>query len=371
MERDVTDGRKPLAGLRVIQFPGATTLYLGRMLADLGADVAVVRATAPDECVAPTYAAAFSSGTRRIGEDEAADALAQADVALADRPDVTPELADPSARRARYPRLILVTVTPFGASGPFAGRPSSDLVTIAMSGYLNMTGPAGGAPLKTTAPALSARHACNHALAGLLLALRRRRQHGEGTHVDVAARETGLWMLTHTYQYWEMEGVNLTRKGAARDGGAAGRSIPSLFRCKDGLVVWMLLSGRLAIGSIDRLVAWMAEEGAAPEWLRALDWETLELPSQAEVDHFLAPFAAFFLTKTRAELFDGALRLGFMLAPVNPVAEMLDDPQLAARAIWVERELDGRMVRLPARPVQIHGVDWSPAPEPTAVRAKT
>jgi crotonobetainyl-CoA:carnitine CoA-transferase CaiB-like acyl-CoA transferase len=122
----------------------------------------------------------------------------------------------------------------------------------------------------------------------------------------------------------------------------------------------MLLSGRLAIGSIDKLVAWMAEEDAAPTWLRELDWETLELPSQDEVDRFLEPFAAFFLTKTRRELLDAAIQHGFMVAPVNPVGEILADPQLNARDMWSFASVSGQGVRIPARPVQISGVDWSP-----------
>jgi benzylsuccinate CoA-transferase BbsE subunit len=193
-----------------------------------------------------------------------------------------------------------------------------------------------------------------------LLALRRRRQTGRGTLIDVAMRDTGLWMLTNAYQYWDLARTNLRRRGSAYIVGDVTRSLPSVFACRDGYVVWMPLAGRLAHGTA-RLVAWMAEEGAAPDWLQAIVWEDFELLSQAEIDRFLAPFIAFFAGRTRAELLDAALKHGIMLAPVNAIADLLADPQLAARGAWVAHTLDGRDTLLPRAPVRISGVDWSPA----------
>ncbi|MCL6507081.1 MAG: CoA transferase [Bryobacteraceae bacterium] len=100
-----------------------------------------------------------------------------------------------------------------------------------------------------------------HAVGATLLALRLRRRTGQGAHVDQAMRDTGLWMLTHTYQFWDMMGINLTRHGAQRDVGGAVR-LPHVYRCKDGYVVWMFQTGQR--GKTTRtLVEWMAEQGAA------------------------------------------------------------------------------------------------------------
>ena len=169
-----------------------------------------------------------------------------------------------------------------------------------------------------------------------------------------------MWMLTHTYQYWDMQQVNLARKGSARDVGKAGASVPSVYACKDGVVVWMVLGGRLAQGSLDKLVAWMAAEDMAPDWLREVDWMTLELSALPSVEAFVEPFAAFFRTKTADELLARAIRDGFMLAPAYPMEKLLDDPQLAARGAWAPAVVDGTPVRIPAAPGRFDGFDWGP-----------
>ena len=145
---------------------------------------------------------------------------------------------DSETLRARNPRLIEVAITPFGSDGPYADNPASDLVQLAMSGYMHMTGEADGRPLRPSAPMQTYLHGSNHAFAAALLALRRRDQTGEGAFIDQSIRNTGLWMLTHTYQHWDMLGLNLKRQGQNRDMGAKKR-LRSVFRCKDGFAVLM------------------------------------------------------------------------------------------------------------------------------------
>ena len=355
----------PLDGLTVIDCGGDATALLGRMLSNLGARVGLLqRAVDLDAGLPPDdvgcYRAAFRLGKSPVELEDLSQACGAADIVLASHLSDFPQLGALAAWSSRFPHAILVTITPFGTSGPLADRASSDLVNMAMSGYLNMTGPDGGPPLKPSAPFLSWRHASNHGLAGLLLALRHRRLTGVATHVDVAARDTGLWMLTHTYQYWDMARVNLRRKGSARDVGKPGNHVPSLYQCADGLVVWMLLSGRLAQGSLDKLVNWMRAEGKAPDWLLGVDWLTLDLTAVPDITSFMAPFANFFLTKTKLELLDRAIADGYMIAPVCSVEELLKDPQLAARGIWCEARWDEIGVRLPAAPVVFRSLQWRP-----------
>ncbi|MEO9255359.1 MAG: CoA transferase, partial [Tepidiformaceae bacterium] len=202
----------PLAGLSVVDAGDDATALLGRMLSDLGATVRLVGPKDPiGEALndVDSYRGAFAVGKSTLERVELLRACHDADVVLAGNLAKFPELGAASDWPSRFPGTILVSITPFGTSGPMSHRASSDLVNMAMSGYLNMTGPEGGPPLKPSAPLLSWRHACNHALVGLLLAIRQRRLTGQATHVDVAARDTGLWMLTHTYQYWDMEQINL------------------------------------------------------------------------------------------------------------------------------------------------------------------
>lgn len=348
-----------LTGLTVVDAGAEATAFLGRMLADLGARVVVPGDAEPwpAELDGPDVRA-FRDATalgKTLSIETTAEILPSAGVLLVGQRVAGAAHVIEGLQRT-YPSLVIASVTAFGVSGPDASRPASDLTALAQSAYLHMTGPEDGPPLKPSVPFVTWRHACNHGLVGLLLALRRRRLGGVGSHVDIAARDTGLWMLTHTYQYWDMERVNLRRKGASRDVGKAGVRIPSVYPCKDGTIIWMILSGQLGKGSIDRLVEWMATEGHASEALRAIDWETLQLETIPDIDAFMAPFARFFLTKTRNELLERAIVDGFMIAPVADMEDLLDDPQLAFRGSW--SEVDG--VRLPRAPLQATNLVWGP-----------
>jgi len=56
------------------------------------------------------------------------------------------------------------------------------------------------------------------------------------------------------------------------------------------------------------------------------------------MDKIEEPTSRFFTTKTKAELLEGAINKGVMLYPVATTADMMEDPQLAARKFWVDVE---------------------------------
>jgi crotonobetainyl-CoA:carnitine CoA-transferase CaiB-like acyl-CoA transferase len=60
--------------------------------------------------------------------------------------------------------------------------------------------------------------------------------------------------------------------------------------------------------------------------------------TQEEIDRIEAPTAKFFLSHTKAELFEGAIQKNVQVYPVSTAADMLADPQLAARKFWVNLE---------------------------------
>jgi crotonobetainyl-CoA:carnitine CoA-transferase CaiB-like acyl-CoA transferase len=359
----VAQAEQPLATLIAVEGPGLATAFLGRMLADLGAQVHKFKVASDGESAAgapdAAYRSVFGIGKNAVDETTIAGLLERADVLIVDGTDGLGRGQDIERLRQRYPGLIAVVLTPFGRSGPLARRPSSDLINLAMSGYLFLTGAPDGRPIKPTAFQVGARHACGHALVGILIALRQRRLTGRGSTVDVAIRDAALWMVANTYQQWELLGVNPARRGSTYSVGDMTRTMPLLFGCKDGYVVWMPLAGRRATATI-RLVAWMAEQNAAPPWLRDIDWAAFELRSQQDVARFIEPFTAFFRSKTRADLLSASLDLDLMLAPVNSTADLLDDPQLEARQVWRTVAIDGWRVRLPRAPIRIEGLEWSP-----------
>jgi len=80
----------------------------------------------------------------------------------------------------------------------------------------------------------------------------------------------------------------------------------------------------------------MAEDGMAPDWLRALDWTSYihNLLAADEIARLEAAVGAFFASKTRRELFEQALERRIMLAPCNDAREILEQPQLRSRDLF-------------------------------------
>ena len=404
------DAPRPLGAYRVLELPGAPSLPAGKTFADLGADVIKVEPPGGDparglppridgaaETEPGLYWSAYSLGKRFLTADLETDAGRAAVARLARDADVVIESYTPGtlARyglgydelRALNPGLVLTSITPFGQDGPLAGYKGSDLVQFAMGGYLNMTGPKDGTPIKPSAPYQTWLHGSMQAVSGTLLALRRRRLTGQGAHVDQAIRDTVPWMLTHTYQFWDLLRVNLTRHGSQRDMGGAVR-LPNVYRCADGYVVWLFQTGHVGGRGTEALVRWMVAEGMAPDWLAEQDWQTFDLISSGQhmVGTLAETFGAFFATRRKAELLEWALPRGVMLAPVQTVQDVLADAQLAARGAWRTIELGGRRARVPGPPIRLsegaweprrsdeRGVmsdQWAPRPSPSAAHASS
>ena len=378
----------PLAGVRVLELPGAPHLPAGKAFADLGAEVIKVEppggdparslpplARTGDGGATSLYWAAYMIGKRSVTADLTSDEGRALVRRLAAGADVLIESFAPGTLdslglgytqlSAENPRLVLTSVTPFGQTGPYAGRLGSDLVQFAMSGYLYMTGPLDGTPIKPSAPYQSYLHGSMQAVAGTLLALRQRRITGRGAHVDQAMRDTGMWMLTHTYQFYDLLGVNLHRYGSQRDMGGAVR-LPNVYRCRDGYVVWLFQTGHIGGKNTAALVEWMLAEGQAPDWLLDQDWMTFELitAGQELVGRLAQVFGAFFATKSKHDLLEWALPRGVMLAPVQTLRDVLDDTQLAARESWREVKPPGAQtpVRIPGPPIRLGLGAWEPRP---------
>jgi benzylsuccinate CoA-transferase BbsF subunit len=104
----------------------------------------------------------------------------------------------------------------------------------------------------------------------------------------------------------------------------------------------MIQGGALGARLVGALFNWMREEGELPEWLSELDWASLDFaelaaeaakaaPGQSTVDRVSDALARFFVRYTKETLYAEALRRGILLAPVNTVADIRADEQLAFR----------------------------------------
>jgi crotonobetainyl-CoA:carnitine CoA-transferase CaiB-like acyl-CoA transferase len=386
-----SDATRPLGAYRVIELPGAMTLAAGKTFADLGADVIKIEPPGGDPARllpplaeidgAPQglYWQAYSYGKRSVtadfdteeGRELARRLVSTADVVLE---SYTPGVLDRlgfgyDALKALNPGIVLTSITSFGQEGPYADWKGSDLVHFAMGGYLYMTGPKDGLPMKPSMPYQSWQFGCQHAVAGTLLALRRRKKTGIGAHVDEAVRDTGLWMLSSTFAFYDLLGINLHRYGSQRDVGGAVR-LPNVYPCADGYVIWLFQSGQRGKDTA-ALVEWMRQHGMAPDWVVETDWvefDILEVPPEIPV-RLAEIFGAFFATKTKLEFLEWAVTSGVMLAPVQSLDDLLRDRQLESRATWRTMAVDGREgpIKIPGPPIRLSAATWEPrGPAPAA-----
>lgn len=240
------------------------------------------------------------------------------------------------------PGVILTSITPFGQTGPKAHYASSDLIAWAASGGLFTTGDADRPPVWISFPQ-PATHAGVEAAVGSFIAYFYRLNTGQGQHVDVSIQDTFIWSTDQArVQEYEMTGHCCSRAGSKqRLGSGVERS--QIFECKDGAVAFQVYGGSLAGGvtSTTSMVKWMAEEGMAPDWLINYDWVTgfdTSRVTQEEVDRVEREFSAFFMTKTKAELFKRSLETNIMLVPVNTVEDLYHFEHLRERHYWVEVE---------------------------------
>jgi CoA:oxalate CoA-transferase len=115
--------------------------------------------------------------------------------------------------KAANPRVILVSITYFGQSGPYANYKGDDLIAQAMGGYLYaVTGPADKPPMGTALQQMELTAARNGVIA-VMAALLRREQTGEGTHIDVSVMEAAIATPSMLIQNHSYLGRNVRRGG--------------------------------------------------------------------------------------------------------------------------------------------------------------
>lgn len=264
------------------------------------------------------------------------------------------------------PRLVMTSITSFGQSGPKAHYKASDLTAWASGGALYVAGDPDRPPTWISFP-----QACLHggaeAAAASMIAHWHREMTGEGQHVDVSIQQCVVWVMMAVTARWDLSKMIYPRTGSL---GAISKDvmIQGVFPCKDGYIVAMILGGGYPgyVASSKALVAWMDEEMKVPDWLRNFDWATEYDPTrvtQEVVDRVQALIAEFFLTKTKTELYEGAISRNIRLSPVSDVKDVVENKQLNARKFWEKvnhPELDealtycGPFIKLSKAPIGIH-----------------
>jgi len=348
----------PLSPYRALDLTNEKGSFCGKILADLGMDVIKVEPPGgdPGRIIGPFYhdipdknksLSFFAHNTNkksitlnletRDGQDIFERIVKTADFVFESfAPGYMGKLGlDYLTLRGMNTRIIMVSITPFGQTGPYKDWKASDIVAIAMGGLSHITGSPDRPPTRVSVDQAWVIAGAQAAM-GAMIAHYHREATGKGQHVDTSVQESVVPSALTIPQAWDLQGFIWPRAGAFLP--RSGKRVRHLWPCKDGYIAWRLFGGGLGVKT-RALVEWMDSKGQAGE-LTEVNWEEMDLLTVTpdEFDRWQGIFGTFFKAHSKAELCREALARGIVLFPASTPKDLLEDPQLKARNYWIEVE---------------------------------
>jgi crotonobetainyl-CoA:carnitine CoA-transferase CaiB-like acyl-CoA transferase len=324
-----------LTGFRVVQLgSGLAAAVCGRLLADLGADIAC---DSPD--MSTSLAIFLNHGKARCDETAIREALAHADMIVCEGGPATLRERGhaPDNIREFNPTAALVLISPFGQTGPLADQPATDLTLFYASGIAHLlTGQVDDLtepPIRPVGQQSAFVGGIAAACAGMHAALSRER----GALIDVSIHEALATLAMAELARAGHGGKTRARKRVADGNGAT----VCILQARDGYTAispredrqwaaWLAAMGSPAWGAdprfaskTDRVANWDALHALMSAWSRQYDKQAIaDLAQTAHVPSF----------------------------PLREPAEQLSSQQLAHRGFYRAQAIDGRTVQAPGPP---------------------
>jgi crotonobetainyl-CoA:carnitine CoA-transferase CaiB-like acyl-CoA transferase len=224
---------------------------------------------------------------------------------------------DFAALSAINPRLVYISCTGFGQSGPYRDKKGYDTVFQAMGGIMSLTGEHGGGPVKPGLPVADLTSGLWVTIA-ILAALAGRHRTGSGCHVDFSMLDGQVALLTLAAARYFALGEVPPRLGTEHPG-----RVPSAsFRCADGKYAHITAS--------DQHWVPLCEALGLAQWGRSFPQNATRVERRAEV---MVKLTEQIAGMTRAELITKLDAADVPVGPVNDVAEILNDPHVRARRV--------------------------------------
>lgn len=295
-----------LDGVRVVALAGERASFCAELLAGLGVDV--VYSKVDDEADVDRLHVLLRDRDALV-EGEPPGRLEQLGLRFGD-----PQAIDS--------RVVRISLTPFGQTGPRHHFVSCDWVQLAYGGLLAVCGSAAGPPLPMPGSP-SERAAALHGAIGLLLALAQRRADGRGRWVDVSAQEAVASMLDHVLVRYVHEGAV-----AKRQGDLSWNRLAFVVPCRNGFL-------QLHVGTQwDELVEWIDSEGMAAD-LKDDAWHHEQYRFE-NVGHLIDVLSRWSAGYDVDQLFHAAQLRRFPWTPVRSPEDAGDGEQLRARAFVLD-----------------------------------
>jgi formyl-CoA transferase len=331
----------PLAGVLVLDLSRVLAgPYCTMILGDLGADVIKIEHPMGDETRGwgPPFShgeSAYYLSVNRNKRSLVADLDATEDRTLirriAERADILVENFLPGALerrglaleslRTRNPRLITLTISGMGATGPERNSPGYDFIVQAAGGLMSITGPADGPPSKAGVAVVDLTTGMMAANA-VLAALFARERSGHGQHIDISLLETQVAWLANVGTGYLVSGEPPRRHGNAHP-----MIVPyQTFRTRDGVIA-------VGVGNDSQWERFCAALGRAS---LARDPRFRTNPDRVRNRELLAEILeAIFLQRGTGEWVSDLRAVNVPVSSVRSVPEVLNDPQVIQRDMVV------------------------------------
>lgn len=371
-----------LADIRVLEFAGSIGSYTGKLYADYGADVIHIEPPEGDplRSQGPFYKDQpgretslkyqyHNTGKRSLvvdirkeeGKEIFLKLIKTASLLIESFPPGYLESLGLGYERLKEEnrKLVHVSITPFGQTGPYRDYPACDLTLMALGGFLYLFGVGDRKPSLVygeQAYMMGMLNAALYAFAALLEA----EESGEGQFLDVSLQACVATYLENSVQFWDLE--KRIRRGAGDVEAGYGH-----YRCKDGYLAMLVALGRNAYlwkplpkllkdHGIEEGEIFENEEWFIPEYRRQ--------PEQQRI--FKEIFEKFSLQYDKLYIYEKAQEYRLAIYPVNDPKDILENPQLRYRKFFktLPHPVLGGEILYPGAPCTMEKIPWQLKPAP-------
>jgi crotonobetainyl-CoA:carnitine CoA-transferase CaiB-like acyl-CoA transferase len=355
--------------LRVLDLSTHRAHLCARLLADMGADVIKVEPPAGDEGrrIGPFYKDLphhdrslffwfYNLNKRSLTLDLAHPRGRDLALALARSADVVIESFAPGeianlglgwdALHRANPALILLSIAPFGQTGPYRDFVADDTVITAMAGMLYVNGSPGRPPVRPLG--LQAYHSsAYYGAIATMTALLARDSRGEGQWIDLSMQEATASAVEHVAGSYFERGQTEPRRGTLH-----WSRFFRVGKCRDGYIM------HCTLGDWTSLIEWVNGDGKAQDLIDP-KWNDVMYRS-VNAEHLFDVLDEWVKDYNREELLERAQLLRQPYAIVRAPEVLLDDEQLADRGFFAEVEHPelGCSFLYPGAPYLFNGTPW-------------
>ena len=367
-----------LGALRIVECgQGVSAAFGAKMIADLGAEVIKVeppggdltrhRGPFPNDQPDPEKSGLFiylnankRGVTVDLGQSEGRELLGR----LLEKADILVHNVPPRERAhqgldsptlcAKYPALIVASISMYGDRGPRANWRGYELNASNAGGWAYLS--PGASPYPELPPLKPFGAQCDfqggaHAALTSLAAMRHKLRTGKGQAIDVSEQETIAAMLEMNFMHWTYAGRETSRLGS--------RVLGPWFLadCQDGKILVLTIEE----DQWQRLVELMGN----PEWAQEEIFKDRVLRAQ-NMDALKALMTEWLASWKVTDLYQAAQERRIPFAPVNTMRQMYESDHLLERKYFVQLDQPGMgKLTLPGAPSQYGKIKWSlrrPAP---------